>query len=294
MFSKAMALAAQYTRPVIVTKRLKNGEVQSGIATFVMVNDSGWIITAAHVLQDVVTIQEHAKEQAQYQKDVAEINANDKFTKGKKKHELGLLKFDPNWITHQSLWWGIDGISFDQAHIDLGADLAITQLKGPFNKLDVKTFPTFGDPATNLAQGKSLCRLGYPFHDIKAIFNTSTNSFTIPGLPHLAMFPNDGILTRKIIAIDDQSKRQIRYLETSSAGLRGQSGGPIFDSEGVVWAVQSKTTHLPLGFSPTIEVNGKKIVEHQFMHCGWGIDISHICEMFGKFNVSYQSQKTNP
>jgi hypothetical protein len=108
-------------------------------------------------------------------------------------------------------------------------------------------------------------------------------------LPALATFPNDGILTRNVNMVDPNTKRQIHFLETSSAGLRGQSGGPIFDVNGHVWALQSRTTHLPLGFAPKVKANGKEITEHQFMHVGWGVHVPHIRELLENFKVPFQS-----
>jgi len=289
MFSSAVAIAAEYTRPVIVSKRLENQQVTCGMATFVVVNDSGWILTAAHVVQDVFLARQHQQERAHFQKEVDAITANPKFSTGKKKHEINQLKRNWEWITNNSLWWALDGITFTNIQVDPLADLAIAQLAGPIDKLNTKTFPTFANPATPIPQGTSLCRLGYPFHDIKALFDNASNRFSIPDLPALASFPNDGILTRNVKMVDPNTKRAVHFLETSSAGLRGQSGGPIFDVKANVWALQSRTTHLPLGFAPKVKDKGKEITEHQFMHVGWGVHVSHIRELLDKFKVSYQS-----
>jgi hypothetical protein len=51
--------------------------------------------------------------------------------------------------------------------------------------------------------------------------------------------------------------RAAKFVEMSSPGLRGQSGGPRFDVNGMVWGLQSRTQHLALGFSPQVEVNAK-------------------------------------
>lgn len=289
MFSSAVATAAEYTRPIIVSKRLENQQVTCGMATFVVLNDSGWVLTAAHVVQDVFLAQQHLQERAQFKKEVDAINANPKFSTGKKKHEINQLKRNWEWITNQSLWWAVDGITFSNMQVDPMADLAIAQLTGPIEKLNTKIFPTFANPANPIRQGTSLCRLGYPFHDVKALFDSASNQFSIPDLPALVSFPNDGILTRNVNMVDPNTKRQIHFLETSSAGLRGQSGGPMFDVNGHVWALQSKTSHLPLGFAPTVKQNGKEFTEHQFMHVGWGVHVSHIRELLDKFKVPYQS-----
>lgn len=219
------------------------------------------------------------------------INANAAYSTGKKKHEINQLKKNWEWITNHSLWWAVDGITFKNIQIDSIADVALVELDGPIDKLNAKSYPVLVDPTPEIQQGTSLCRLGYPFHEVKALFDTTTQQFSIPDLPQLASFPNDGILTRHVLFTEQNSKRQIHFIETSSPGLRGQSGGPIFDVNGVVCAVQSRTSHFPLGFAPKIKHQGKEITEHQFMHVGWGVHISHVRELLDKFGVSYQSQK---
>jgi len=90
----------------------------------------------------------------------------------------------------------------------------------------------------------------------------------------LPLFPIEGIYTRNVITGKSKDgKYQIKFLETSSPGLRGQSGGPIFDVKGTVWAVQSRTASFPLGFSPKIKQKGKgkEVEEHQFLNVGWGV-----------------------
>ncbi len=137
----------------------------------------------------------------------------------------------------------------------------------------ISAYPILKDPKSNLDPGTSLCKLGYPFHEIKATFNESTHIFDLaPGTLPLPFFPIDGIYTRNVVTGKSKDgKYEIKFLETSSPGLRGQSGGPIFDMKGTVWAVQSRTIHFPLGFSPKVQQTQKEVKEHQFLNVGWGI-----------------------
>jgi len=291
MFAKAVALSGQYTRPVIISKYLENKDVQAGIATFVMVNADGWIVTAAHVLQGLIDMQNSTIQKAAYLKAVEAINANTSYSTKQKKREISQLKPNLHWITNHSLWWGVDGITVKgDATVDPTADLAVAQLTGPIDKLNVTSFPTFANSKGAVAQGTSLCRLGYPFHDIKAVYDQAKGQFQIPNLPHLAMFPNDGIVTRNVMTNDNPIKRMVHFIETSTPGLLGQSGGPVFDVEGTVWGLQVRTVHLSLGFSPKVKVSGKEIVEHQFMHCGWATHVSHVRELLDRAKVTYQSK----
>lgn len=68
--------------------------------------------------------------------------------------------------------------------------------------------------------------------------------------------------------------------------MRGQSGGATVDKNGTVWAIQSKTAHLPLGFSP--EVPGKQgQLEHQFLNVGLGIHPDTIFELFRQQGIAH-------
>ena len=51
-------------------------------------------------------------------------------------------------------------------------------------------------------------------------------------------FPIEGMLTRHIM-----HGNEIAGIELSTPGLRGQSGGPLFNSEGLVCGMQSGTNH---------------------------------------------------
>jgi hypothetical protein len=50
-----------------------------------------------------------------------------------------------------------------------------------------------------------------------------------------------------------------------------KSGGPIFDVNGTVWSIESRTTHFPFGFSPKVKKNAKEIEENQFLNVGLGV-----------------------
>ena len=139
----------------------------------------------------------------------------------------------------------------------------------------------------SLDNGTSLCRLGFPFNDVTPTYDGT--SFAIPpqAFP-MPFFPNDGILTRFVIVSQSSVGYDVGFLETSSPGLRGQSGGPIFDREGTVWSIQSQTRHLPLGFSPPVPNGKKNEVEHQFLNVGWGTHPATIAGLLSECGISYE------
>lgn len=80
------------------------------------------------------------------------------------------------------------------------------------------------------------------------------------------------ILTRYLEVSHNPFGYRNMFLETSSPGLMGQSGGSILDTSGTVWGIQSKTANLSLGFDPEVpDGNGglTKRKEHQFLNVGW-------------------------
>jgi hypothetical protein len=257
MFANAVETAQIYTRPVVTSLRYYDGTVEAGVASFVVVNDAGWIVTAAHVFAPMINAGQHQSEIAAYESAKA----------GKVK---GGPKRNPKWITNHSYWWSGDGVAATNIRLDGTLDLAVGQLT-PFDASVFSAYPEFKDSASPLRPGTSLCRLGFPFHDIKATF-AGGNFQLPPDTFPIPFFPIEGIFTRNLLGPQtSDGKYTAKFIETSSPGLKGQSGGPIFDSTGVVWGIQSQTVSLPLGFSPSVALRGKQIAEHQFLNVGVGV-----------------------
>ena len=287
MFSKALRQVEKYTRPVIYSQRLANGHIMSGCGTFIVLNAEGWILTAAHIVQGISTIARHKAEFDAFQQKCEAIAKSSQFNDKAKRKMIKALPRNDKWVINQAALWGFAGSKITEFSLDPFADLAVGKLN-PFDPAWVPHYPVFKNPSEPMLSGTSLCRLGYPFHRIEATFDEATRGFKLaPGVLPIPRFPNDGIHTRIAINSPD-GIRQIKFVETSSPGLMGQSGGPIFDLSGHVWAMQSKTQHLSLGFAPEVIEGGKKLVEHQFMHVGWGVHVENILEMLGRLNVKVE------
>ncbi len=260
MFATAVQLAQGFTRPLIVSTRLANGTVTSGCAAFVIVNEDGWMVTAGHVMSELAAYQQ----QSAAPSDAA----------------------DPARITNVSYWWGKDGVTVAELTVDGLADLAVGRLE-PFERREVPTYPTLGDSARPLLPGTALCRLGFPFHAIGATFIDATGQFQLAeGTLPLPFFPLDGIHTRLYNVVDPASHRQASFIEVSTPGLRGQSGGPVFDRQGVVWGIQSRTVHLPLGFNPKVTAGDREIEEHQFLNVGLAAHVAEVVRLLRSRGVN--------
>ena len=95
------------------------------------------------------------------------------------------------------------------------------------------------------------------------------------------------MITRRLL----DSEGQVYGFEISTPGLRGQSGGPAFDTEGKIWVMQFATKHLDLDFDVDQEVLRKGIKEHvtdsAFLHVGGCIHIDVVKAFMKENNVQF-------
>ena len=260
-----------FTQPVIISTRFFDGTVECACGCFIVLNEEGWILTVAHLWESNFAFK-HAQEITAYNAQRQAILEDEKLAAKQKRKKMSRLQANPRWITNHSFWWCSDGVVLKDVRGLPEGDLVIGRLE-PFDPKKLSAYPVLKDSTSNFYIGTSLCKLGFPFHKIKATFDDAKNMFELaPGSIPLPLFPLEGIYTRNVAAGKSKDgKYELKFLETSTPGLRGQSGGPIFDRNGTVWAMQSKTAHFPLGFGPKIQRGGKEVEENQFLNVGWGV-----------------------
>jgi hypothetical protein len=292
MFRKAISKARLFTQPVIVSGVTASGKCSSLIGAFTIVNEDGWIVTAGHIMSKFYEFLKQAEDNRVIDAKKASIRADNALSDKQKRLEINKLpRLGRDHIIGCSAWWGTDAIQIvDMAILDI-VDLGIGRLE-PFVPDWVASYPMFKDPGKDFQSGVSLCKLGFPFYRIATIWNNEKMKFEIPaGALPLPFFPIEGIFTREVNIITDgpQPSYPLQWIETSSPGLKGQSGGPIFDVDGVVWGIQSHTQPYPLGFDPLAPGSSSR-KEHQFLNVGRGVHSSTIIgaltEMKIKFKIS--------
>jgi len=287
LFAAAYTHVSKFTHPVIVSRRLVGGEIESGIAAFVVLNSDGWIATAAHVLEPMRVHPDHLQRIEAYERELAAIDAGPGNDAGKAKRKRALAH-DPAWIRNYSMWWGRDDVrAVDIATVE-AADLTVARLE-PFDEAAWgDTYPAFMTDSELLC-GTSLCRLGFPFHQVATTFDESVGGFALAGgtLP-VPRFPNEGILSRFFMVDGDVGGTKIRFIETSSPGLRGQSGGPVFDVRGQIWGIQSHTRHYDLGFNAQTERDGQRVVVSQFLNVGLALAADSIGAILSELGVRFE------
>jgi hypothetical protein len=280
MFSEAYELASQYTWPVIITSKTIDDVVSCSGGSFVIINDDGWFITVAHIFDLSRILEDNEPLMSKYNQEVFKIQQDNSLTEADKVNKINKLEKDPNWLTDLSYWWGMDEADIENVVFLEENDLVIGRLTN-FDLSAIKSYPVFKNPE-KIKPGTSLCKLGFPFHDISATYNAENHNFELceDAVP-VPLFPIEGIYTRDNFEEDPATGKVGLFLETSSPGLPGQSGGPIFDTKGNVWAIQSKTRSFLLEFGTETE---------QYFNVGLGVHPKVIVDFLRqndiKFNIS--------
>jgi hypothetical protein len=295
MFTKAVAAAAQFTRPIhIITRCYGSTEVYPGAATLFFVNSDGWALTCRHVAEFIAAAGLIAKRRAAFRAAIssAPATANPKKYRAKMEAAHGFSAGATFGICTRFMNC-IEGslnvkiIGHPNPKID-AALLHFTE----YDKLHCTTFPVFASGGAALAQGKMLCRLGFPFPEFTNFrYNAETDdiSWTDEGRLNTPQFPIDGMVTRHLV----NDAGQVVGFEMSTPGLRGQSGGPAFDADGLVWGMQSATAHLDLDFDVNQEVlrSGKRrrVTDSAFLHVGHCVHVDTLRRFMQDTGVSFKS-----
>ncbi|MCL2143644.1 MAG: trypsin-like peptidase domain-containing protein [Methanomassiliicoccaceae archaeon] len=281
MFGDACEKAMKFTRPVITSTRHYDGTVNSSCGAFIVLNDDGWILTAGHIFDSFMAY----KDQSKKINDIEEQNSNKMHSRNHPK-----VKIEPKWITNHSFWWGWDNVRLNSVFVDRKVDVAVGRLE-PFDKKWISEYPTIKDPA-KMRPGTGLCKLGFPFTKINATFDENSKNFRLAeGTLPLPLFPIEGMHTRNIMQGKSMDGSiDILYVETSSPGIRGQSGGPIFDKECNICGIQLRTNHMPLDFKAEAQVDGRKVVENQFLNLGVGLHARTIVDVLKSKNIEFTSE----
>jgi hypothetical protein len=267
----------------VTSVKTVGGQLGCGVGTFIMLNDEGWIITAQHVIKELERLTAaEAKTRALEKQGAPKINPA--LSRPERRRLANAHGPKPDDIDRWSVWWGVDGVQLEpnSVHGIETVDLAVGKLT-PFNKNHFPGFPVFKKTTNEFESGVSLCRLGFPFYDIQPTFDPATG-FHLTNMP-LPVFANEGVLSRahEFVMLDATTGKPVppgpfplKNIETSSPGIRGQSGGPIFDTEGVVWAMQTATASYDLDLGTR---------EKQYYHVGIGVHAATIVGFLRSINV---------
>jgi len=288
VFTQALQVAGHFTFPYVGMRRRHDGVVFSTLATFMVVNRDGWVLTSAHVIEEISRAEASVR-------GVASID--ERIAKARRAHERQqveeLKRSRGTSLSHHVEIWAVPGFAAAQPRVveyrvDKDADLAAVRLE-PFDAATVGGFPLFRGPSEPVEPGMSVCRLGYPFHSVDATFDEKRRSFDIQSGFPVPRFALEAIVSRFQAVKIEGRQTPAAFIETSSPGLRGQSGGPLLDVAGRVCGVQSHTAHLDLGFDASYERDGERVVERQFLNIGRASHIDGVLAFLDEHGVSYQT-----
>lgn len=168
-------------------------------------------------------------------------------------------------------------------------DLSIVKINGAGPNL-YSSHAIFAKDSNKLRQGNFLCRIGYPFPEFTNFeYDSAVDDikWTQTGRSSTPLFPIEGMFTREVA----KAGKTFAY-ELSTPGLRGQSGGPLFDKNGIIYGMQSVTTHLHLGFDQydaKVRIGGeiKEVENHPFLHVGRCICVDVIKKFLDDNGIKY-------
>jgi hypothetical protein len=292
MFANAIEEVGQFTRPIQTISRNYNEKIVSpGSATLFFVNETGCAITCRHVVDLIGNRANINTHYNNFVKEKATIGKNNKFNK-----RLKALETKYN-IKADTI------VQLSERFIDCTSEPTFSYrcINHPVYDLSILIFEDFKSPAYQshaiflkdssvLKQGKYLCRLGFPFPEFSNFqFNEASDNieWTESGKFGTPRFPIEGMLTRHLV---DEGK--IIGIELSTPGLKGQSGGPLFNEEGLICGMQSSTNHLHLGFDMKnfeYKTGGKsiKINNQPFLHVGHCVHVDIIKDFLTTNSIKF-------
>lgn len=157
-----------------------------------------------------------------------------------------------------------------KALVQKEVDLGVGKLEG-YDPPDGHVIPRFRDH--QVEQGELLCRIGFPFVDDPGTKWDKAKGFTFTNLFPVPTFVNEALVSR-FGQLDSAL-----WIETSSPGLIGQSGGPLADTDGLICGIQVNTHHYPLGF--------KGNAQNQTMNVGRAVHVDTVKTFLNEHGIAH-------
>jgi hypothetical protein len=294
MFVNSIEEISKFTRPIhTITRNYKDTVVSPGAATLFFVNEDGCAITCKHVVDLIGNRQAINDHYNKFKSEKALI--------GKNKHNQRIKTLETTYnfkegtiIQLKELFVGVTSEpTFKYRWINHPKyDLSILICEDFKNPL-YQSHARFLKDSSTLRQGKFLCRLGFPFPEFTNFQYNATSDdieWTTTGIQETPRFPIEGMLTRHLI-----NEGEMFGIELSTPGLRGQSGGPLFNQDGLICGMQSSTNHLHLGFDMKnfeYKANGRsiKVTNQPFLHVGHCIHVDIIKSFLRDNNIKFHEE----
>ena len=291
MFADAIEKIGEFTRPLkFITRNYKETYIVPGAATMFFVNDEGYAITCKHVAQELISADQINQRFKDFKRERANVEQD-----SKRKAEIKKLEYKYGYKEHGAAQMLIqfldcpDFTSFD-CFLHPDQDIAILKFKD-YSQTRYSGHAVFAKNSSSIRPGDMLCRLGYPFLEFSNYqYNAETDEieWNDTGRQDTPRFPIEGMFTRTAV----NEKGEACEIELSTPGLRGQSGGPLFDANGIIYGMQSRTMHFHLGFDMKNEkqiIDGKDtLINNQpFLHVGRCVNVDVIKAFLDEQHIKY-------
>ena len=291
MFKTAIEKVGRFTKPIHFISNIYGEQtVRPGAATLFFVNEQGYAISCKHVTTLIRQSGELWKQFQQFQTEKNSLLKSGSYNK-KIKDLRSKFGFDKANMACQLFYQFVDCTDFKTIDIieHPTYDLAILHMKD-FTRKFYTGHAVFAKDSSELQPGVFLCRLGFPFPEFTNFkFNEATETINWTNDPvRMVRFPIEGMVTRHFGGPDGK----IHGVELSTPGLKGQSGGPLFDANGTIYGMQSMTNHLHLGFDMNnheVYSEGKKvkITNQPLLHVGNCVHVDSIKDFLREKNIVF-------
>ncbi|MBR3815804.1 MAG: trypsin-like peptidase domain-containing protein [Clostridia bacterium] len=292
MFADAIERVGNFTRPIkFISRNYKDSTVVPGLATLFFINEDGYAITCRHVVEQLAAADNINQNYFNFKSECLQIPNDNKRRSAIKKIEQK-YNIKPNQTVQLKIQLPDCVDTFNQLDfiIHPNYDIAIIHFIG-FKNVVYNGHAVFAKDDNSIRPGDMLCRLGFPFPEFTDFNYDAVNDdidWSSNGTANTPRFPIDGMFTRHLA---DENGNVIG-IELSTPGLRGQSGGPLFTSNGLIYGIQSMTNHLHLGFDmikARMVINGKQetINNQPFLHVGQCVHVSLIKKFLDDNKIKY-------
>lgn len=283
MFFSATKMQYDYLGWIkFITRNHGSTKIVTGSATFFFVNEEGWAVTCKHVAAELVSI--------------SQINA-------KYNNFLNDLKISPNDQSLLEIKYGLKKNTVCQADYQFSSklkpnsqfqyflhpslDIALLH----FDIVSPTKFCHFIDNMKDVGQGSSLARIGFPFVQFSNFIYNQVNSTLVftNNVDPMVTFVVEGVVSQnQYEMVNGQSHRTALVLSTP--GIRGQSGGPLYDVQGRIAGMQSQTAVKDLDFIGHKIINNNLTGTPQFLNVGICVSAEAIKDFLTSNGVKFYVQ----
>lgn len=287
MYKKSIKENSKFLIPFVEgLKYYGSNKIEHALGTMIVLNDKGDILTCKHIAEEFIRNDKLGVMYGQLMSEINNCKNKDEINNILKKYNI---KDDSVVLTNINLPFEINGSVDIKIKMHKYLDIALIKISNVNIKAD--KYPIFAKELP--LQGQSVCKLGFAFPEYdffeysKKLENIVMKKDIVASFP---LFPMDGIVTRLIM----DENNNLSMFETSTPGIRGQSGGPVFSPEGLIYGMQSMTKQLDLNFDVKGKVkrgfNDKNVHYTPFINLGVCISSKEIIRFLDENGVEYKSE----